>query len=232
MFTFTDPYQQASYQNVGYPAFTPYVYNYSTPIYDAHMPRESTGGYIDGEKDRKRMAHIYPQNSTLQQQSYTKQTEEPIDSRYFHVEGKYVPVQIVDADKLRQDREEKKRDDRRRLEHRDNNAPLRESWESTDYSRKVTYRHYSGQHRDRHSYDHKRSTRVYHTKPGESTLQPSQHGAGKYLVRREEWVSRVKEYEVYKTPKWTSESRDERSPTARHEAKGYQWGKAHLRTKN
>ncbi|KAF8430477.1 hypothetical protein BGX38DRAFT_1146901 [Terfezia claveryi] len=156
MYTFTDPYQQASYQHVGYPAFTPYVYNYSTPSYDTHMPRESTGGYLDSEKDRKRPAHIFPQNSTLQQQPYTKQMEEPIDSRYFHVErytGTKYPA---------------------------------ESWESTDYSRKVTYRHYSGQHRDRHSYDHKRTTQVYHTNPGESALKPSQHGAGKYLVRREE----------------------------------------------
>ena len=191
------------------------------------MPGENAGGYLDREKDRKRTGHIYPQNPTLQQ-PYTKQTEEPIDSRYFHVERKYVPVQIVDADKMREDREEKERDERRRLERRDNNTPLRESWESTDYSRKISYSHNTGQH----SYDHRRTTRVYHTNPVESALQPSQHGAGKYLVRREQWVSRVKEYEVNQPPKWPSESRDERSRTGRHEAKGYYWGKGHLRTKD
>lgn len=195
------------------------------------MPREGTGGYIDRGKDRRRTGHIYPQDTALQQ-SYTKQTEEPIDSRYFHVERKYVPVQIVDADKLRQDREEKERDERRRLERRENNTLPREIWESTDYSRKVSYRHNSGQHRDRHSYDHKHTTRVYHTNPVESAGQPSQHATGKYLVRREEWVSRVKEHGAYQPTKWPSESRDERSRTARHEAKGYQWGKGHLRTKD
>ena len=231
MYTFTDPYQQASYQHLGYPTYTPYVYSYNTPSYGAHMPRESTGGYFNREKDRKRAEHIYPPNSTLQQ-PYAKQTEEPIDRRYFHVEGGYVPVQIVDADKMRQDREEKETDERRRLERRDNNTPLRESWESTDYSRKASYRHNSGQHRDRHSYDHKRTTRVYHTSPVEFGLQSSQHGAGKYLVKKEQWVTRVKEYEVHQPPKWPGESRDEHSRTARHEGKGYQWGKGHLRTRD
>ena len=227
MYPFTNPYQHAPYQHLGYPALTPYVYNYNTPSYDPHMPRESTGGYLGGEKDKRRAGHIYPQT----QQSYTKQIEEPIDSRYFHIEGSYVPVQIVDADRLRQDREEKESDERRRLEWRDNNSPMRESWESTGYSRKVSYRHSSSQHRDRHSYGHRCTTRIYRTNPVESTLQPSQHGTGKYFVR-EEWVSRVKAHEVYQSTKGPGESRDERSRTARHETKKSQWGKGHLRTKD
>lgn len=221
---FTDPHQQASYQYQPYHTLLPYNYPYNTPIYEARPPRESAAVYAEKDRDRKRPSHIFPHKQS--QQSYSKEAEQPSDSRYFEVETRFVPVQIVDADKLRRDREEKDRarrtmEERRRADWREDSIPSRGAWENTDYSTKVAYRHSTGHHGDKHIYDHKRTTRVYHTNPTDHTTHS---GAGRYLWKTEE---HVKEYEVYQSKQSPKEVRQQSSRATRYEPREYRRGRGH-----
>ena len=196
-----------------------YPYSITTyPTYEARVLRGGLSGYPEKERD-KRPGHIFPRKT------YQKEKEEPIDGRYFHTQMGYVPVQIVDADKLRRDqegdREDKAREERRRVERREDVTTLRQTWEATDYLRKLSH---SSRHRDRHMYNHRRSTRVYQADPRESSTPSPPHIPNKYVVKQE-YVSQVKEYEVYQ-PKKEQAGRDTKSGPNE-----YCWGRGYIRTR-
>ena len=185
-------------------------------------------GFSAGEerapRDTKRPSHIFPHKT--HQKPSTKKKEEPIDGRCFHTQMAFVPVQIVDADKFRQDRRDKggrTREERLRIERREDVTTLRQTWEATDYSRRFEYN--SGQRRDRHMYDHRFSSRVYQANPRESSPQPPAHIPNKFLVRKEECVSRVKKYE-YQSKK------EKVGCDTRPAPKEHLWGRGSIRTRD
>lgn len=214
MFNSAGLYQQISSQN---PAYTiPMPYSYGIPIFEARY-----SVYPEKEREKRRPSHIFPRKT--HQQASAKEKEEPIDRRYFHTQMGYVPVQIVDADKLRHDqgddREERAREGGCRIERREDVTTLR-TW---DYSREFAYNSSSnsGQHRDRHMYDHWRSSRLYQASPGESSTPSPSHISNKRFLRKHECVSRVKEY-MY-PPKKEQTGRDTRSE---------RWGRGHIRLRD
>lgn len=110
-----------------------------------------------------------------------------------------MPVQIVDARGQRDIQKGQKGGNYTALvpthDHVSNTAGG--TWETTDYSREVAYRHsLSG---DKHTYDERHTTWVYHA-PVTATAHPTPHHAsGKCLVKKQEYVSGSKKYEVYRS---------------------------------
>ena len=192
MFNSAHLYQQMYSQ---YPISMSYSYG-GIPISKARV--ESFSGYPEKERDKRGLHHVFPR--MIHQQASSKKKEEPIDGRYFHTQMGYVPVQIVDADKLwrgQEDREDRPREERHRREGSEGVTTLRQTWEATD---KFAYSSNSCQQCDRHAHSHRRNTRVYQADPRESnTPPPPPHISNKHFVRKQERVSRVKKYdEVYR----------------------------------
>ena len=229
MFNSTDLYQQVPPPNPTYPIPMP-PYSYGVQTYGARGPREGFLGHSEKERDNnKRPSHIFPQKT--HRQASTKRNEEPIDGRYFHIQMGYVPVQIVDADRARHHQRGGDRDDRAREERRsrterreDVTTTLRQTCETTDIWRQFPSPS-PGQLRNRH---HRHSTRVYQTDPGESS---------KFLVRKQEYVTRVKEVEMYQPRREKvvgGHGHTHTGPTTRLGPNEYHhpWGRGFIRTRD